>query len=210
MADEEDAGAAYLAALKQSSPPRAAGAAPARSLVAPRSPETRPVGANPTRSSDKRRSPRYRCQGSAHINEIDKAVAIWTTFTDISLHGCYVEATTTYRVGVKLGLKLEANGFRVETIGEVRVSYPHLGMGISFSQMSDEDRERLRELVRSISRPSVILGARVAMPTPSTLRPEGSPHVANPGAALQAMVNFFEDRHMMGREEFLRILRKEQ
>jgi hypothetical protein len=137
-------------------------------------------------------------------------VAMWTTFTDISLHGCYVEATTAYRVGVKLGLKLEANGFRVEAIGEVRVSYPHLGMGISFSQMSDEDRERLRELVRSISRPSVILGARVAVPAPSTLQPAGSPPVANPGAALQAMVNFFEDRHMMGREEFLRILRKGQ
>jgi hypothetical protein len=210
MADEEDAGAAYLAALKQSSPPRAAAAAPARAPVAPRSLEARTGGANPTPRPDKRKSPRYRCQGSAHINEIGKAVAMWTTFTDISLHGCYVEATTAYRVGVKLGLKLEANGFRVEAIGEVRVSYPHLGMGISFSQMSDEDRERLRELVRSISRPSVILGARVATPAPSTLQPAGSPPVANPGAALQAMVNFFEDRHMMGREEFLRILRKGQ
>ena len=210
MADEEDAGAAYLAALKQYSPPRAAGAAPARAPVATPSPQTRTVGANPTRSPDKRRSPRYRCQGSAHINEIGKAVAIWTTFSDISLHGCYVESTTTYRAGVKLGLKLEANGFRVEAIGEVRVSYPHLGMGISFSQLSEEDRERLRELVRSISRPSVILGARAAVPAPSTLQPAGSPPVADPGAALQAMVNFFEDRHMMGREEFLRILRKGQ
>ncbi len=210
MADEEDAGAAYLAALKQSSPPRAAGIASARPPLAPRSPEARTGGANPAPRPDKRKSPRYRCQGSAHINEIGKAVAIWTTFTDISLHGCYVEATTAYRVGVKLGLKLEANGFRVEAIGEVRVSYPHLGMGISFSQMSDEDRERLRELVRSISRPSVILGARVAAPAPSTLQPAGSPPVADPGAALQAMVNFFEDRHMMGREEFLRILRKGQ
>jgi hypothetical protein len=206
MADEEDAGAAYLAALKQSSPPRAAAAVP----VVAQSPQARIVGVKPTRTPEKRRSPRYRCQGSAHINEIGKAVAIWTTFADISLHGCYVEATTAYRVGVKLGLKLEANGFRVEAIGEVRVSYPHLGMGISFSQMSDEDRERLRELVRSISRPSVILGARVAAPAPSTLQPEGSQQIANPSAALQAMVTFFEDRHMMGREEFLRILRKGQ
>ncbi|MGA9303769.1 MAG: hypothetical protein WBW31_00055 [Candidatus Sulfotelmatobacter sp.] len=76
--------------------------------------------------------------------------------------------------------------------------------------MSEEDRERLRELVRSISRLSVILGARVAVPAPSTLQPLGSPPVANPGATLEAMVNFFEDRHMMGREEFLRILRKRQ
>jgi hypothetical protein len=81
-------------------------------------------------------------------------------------------------------------------------------MGISFTKMTDEAREHLRELVRSISRPSVILGARVAMPAPSTLQPEGSAQVASPSAALQAMVNFFEDRHMMDREEFLRILRK--
>jgi hypothetical protein len=161
-------------------------------------------------SADKRKSPRYRCQGSAHIREIDTGVAIWTTFTDISLHGCYVEASTAYRVGVTLGLKLEANGYRVEAIGEVRVSYPNLGMGISFSKLSEEDRERLRALVRSISRPSVILGTRVATPAPSTLQPPGSPQVADPGAALQAMLNFFEDRHMMGREEFLRILRKGQ
>ena len=206
MADENDAGAAYLAALKQSSAPQAAGAA--RAPEVPRSAGTRTGGASPSGSVDKRKSPRYRCQGSAHIREIDSGVSIWTTFTDISLHGCYVEATTTYRVGVMLALKLEANGFRVEAAGEVRVAYPNLGMGISFGQMSEEDRERLRELVRSISRPSVILGSRVAQRAPSTPQPDALPAVANPGATLQAMLNFFEDRQMMGREEFLRILRK--
>jgi len=77
-------------------------------------------------------------------------------------------------------------------------------------ELTDSEFKRLRELVRSISRPSVILGARAAVPAPSTLQPAGSPPVADPGATLQAMVNFFEDRHMMGREEFLRILRKGQ
>jgi hypothetical protein len=32
----------------------------------------------------------------------------------------------------------------------------------------------------------------------------------NPSAALQAIHKFFEDRHVMGREEFLRIVRKSQ
>ncbi|MGA8214826.1 MAG: PilZ domain-containing protein [Candidatus Sulfotelmatobacter sp.] len=206
MADENDAGAAYLAALKQSSAPQAAGAA--RAPEVPRSAGTRPGGASPRGSIDKRKSPRYRCQGSAHIREIDSGVGIWTTFTDISLHGCYVEATTTSRVGVVLGLKLEANGFRIEATGEVRVAYPGLGMGISFGQMSEEDRERLRGLVRSLSRPAVIVSQRVAPGSPSIPQAEGLPAVANPSAALRAMLNFFEDRQMMGREEFLRILRK--
>jgi len=213
MADEPDAGAAYLAALKQSTGPptgpQASGAAaPASAPEAPRSAGTRTGGMISPASADKRKSPRYRCQGSAHIREIATGVAIWTTFTDISLHGCYVEATTTYPIGVMLAMKLEANGFRVEATGEVRVAYPSLGMGISFSKMSGEDRERLRELVRSISRPSVILGGRVAVRAPSAAPAETLAGVTNPATILKAMSNFFEDRHMMGREEFLRILRK--
>ena len=207
MADEPDAGAAYLAALKQSSGPQAGGPAAARAPEVLRPPETRTL---PAGSADKRKSPRYPCEGSAHIREIASGVALWTTFTDISLHGCYVEATTTFPAGVTLALKLEANGFRVEATGEVRVAYPNLGMGIFFSQMSEEDRERLRDLVRSISRPSVILGGRAAMRAPSAAPAETLPGMANPVATLQAMSNFFENRHMMGREEFLRILRKSQ
>jgi len=210
MTDKPDAGAAYLAALKQSTGPQAGAAAAASAPEAPRSTGIRTSGLISQASPDKRKSPRYRCQGKAHIREIATGVSIWTTFTDISLHGCYVEATTAYRVGVTLGLKLEANGYRVEATGDVRVSYPNLGMGISFTKMSEEDRERLRELVRSISRPSVILGGRVAARAPATAPTETLPGVANPTATLQAMSNFFEDRHMMGREEFLRILRKSQ
>jgi hypothetical protein len=216
MTDEPDAGAAYLAALKQSSAPQARGAAtasapaPTSADKVPRTARTRLAGAIAPGSADKRRSPRYRFQGSAQLRESATGVTTWTNFTDIGLYGCYVEAAATHRVGVVLGLKLEANGFRVEATGEVSAAYPNLGMGISFTKMTEENREHLRELVRSISRPSVILGAGDAMPAPSTLRPEGSPQVANPGAALQAMVNFFEDRHMMGREEFLRILRKSE
>jgi hypothetical protein len=216
MADENDAGAAYLAALKQSAAPRAAGATPAKtSAPKPASfPEARVGSGTPSAragpAAEKRRTPRYKCQGSAQLRETDAGVATWATFSDISLHGCYVEATATYRVGVVLNLKLEANGFRIEATGDVRVAYPGLGMGISFTKIADEDRERLRGLVRSISQPSVIIGARAAERPPSSTQPNAVPAPANPGAVLQAILTFFEDRHVMGREEFLRILRKSQ
>jgi hypothetical protein len=45
-------------------------------------------------------------------------VLTWATFTDISLHGCYVEAMSTFRMGVKLGLTIEVSGFRVESHDE--------------------------------------------------------------------------------------------
>jgi hypothetical protein len=205
MSEQNDVGAAYLAALKRSAGSPASGTAAARAFD-PAPPESPPFkGVAPGRTGpvpEKRRSPRYRCQGSAQLREVNSGVATWATFSDISMHGCYVEAAAGYPAGSTLTLLIEVNGFRVD-------AYPGLGMGISFTQVSDEDRARLGELVRSISQPSVIMGLRPsdrAFSAPSIALPA----VANPSAALQAIQKFFEDRHVMGREEFIRILRKSQ
>jgi hypothetical protein len=212
--DESSDGANYLSGLKKSSSPQAASTAVARAPDVARSAETRTAESAPGRakgtSAEQRKSPRYRCKGSARLQEVGGTVAIWATFADISMHGCYVEASTPLPVGAVLGLQLEVNGFRVEATGEVRVSYPSLGMGISFTRVSDEDRERLHGLVRSISPPSVIVSPRVVAGAPSIPQPEALPAVTNPGTALKAMLDFFESRHIMGREEFLKILRKSQ
>jgi hypothetical protein len=80
-------------------------------------------------------------------------------------------------------------------------------MGVFFTRMSEPDRGRLRELVKSVSQPSVILGA-ARIPSPP--KPDALRAVTNADAVLQALLNFFEDRHVMGREEFLTILRKSQ
>ena len=224
MSDENDAGAAYLAALKRSTagPPTGAAAARAPDSAAPPAPPAE-KGVSLGRTgpvAEKRKSPRYRCEGSAQLREISSGAAMWATFSDISLHGCYMEAAAGYPVGSGVALSIEVNGFRVQATGEVRASYPGLGMGISFSKISDEDRERLRALVRSLSQPSAIVRASVAESVPPSQQTDlvpgpanpdlANPGLANPGAALQAITKFFEDRHVLGREEFLRILRKTQ
>jgi hypothetical protein len=202
MSDEDNAGASYLAALKRSLP-QAGGAAAA---PAPSS----PPGTARSSPADKRSSPRYPCQGSAHLREVGSGVATWATFTDISFHGCYVEAMSTFRVGSKVRLTMEVNGFRVEGQGEVRVVYPNLGMGIGFTTMSDPDRERLRELLRSLSRSSGIMGVGVGGSSHVARQPEPLSPVSNPGAAIQAVMRFFEERHLLSREEFIRIMRNSQ
>jgi hypothetical protein len=211
MSDETDDGATYLAALRKSGSAQGASAAPAPASEVAASSEAQSaiadsstkIGATPER----RNSPRYKCKGSARIQEIGGVTSTWATFADISMHGCYVESAAPYRAGTRLELKLEANGLRVEAIGEVRVAYPGLGMGISFTKVADEDCNRLRELVRSACRPSVVLGSRTAMTSVPMVQFDVC-SVANPTAVLQAMLSFFRERQMMGREEFLRILRK--
>jgi hypothetical protein len=201
MSDETSNGASYLSALKQSASPTSAAAA--------RAPNPVPSAERPP-AAEKRRSPRYRCQGSAHLREISSGVATWATFTDISLHGCYVEATSTCRLGASLALTIQINNFRIETTGEVRVAYPGLGMGIVFHEMSGESRARLLELLRSLSRPSVIVGPGTPAQNASVLPMEAMPPISNARAAIQAMISFFEGRQLLTRDEFLRILRKSQ
>jgi len=212
MAEETNEGIAYLMALRRSAGPSVADVRLApESGLSERASNGKTLGnasAQPhVPGAEKRRSPRYKCEGSAELLEAGCEVRTWASFTDISLHGCYVEAQATYPAGTALEMKLEANGFKVETTGTVRVNYPYLGMGIAFSEMSEENRAVLRELLGSIARPSVIMGPGVvsALPTPGPLG--AVPLLSNPQAAIQALTDFFESRQMLTREDFLRILR---
>jgi hypothetical protein len=212
MAQEDYGGASYLQALKQSATPgTAAAAASARDSRAPASPEAsvdsavRRIG-----GAEKRRSTRFKCEGSAELRLPGTEVRTWATFTDISMHGCYVEASTTHPVGTEVDLRLEAMEFLVRTKGSVRVSYPGLGMGIAFTEMSEEDRKHLHELMARISRPSVILGVETAPAMPAAGIREFAAHLSNPSAAIQALVEFFDSRYLLMRDDFLRILRKSQ
>jgi PilZ domain len=177
MAEEIDEGLAYLQALKQSTPATAS-PLPARDLnsSAARAPVLNSASALAFGGGEKRRSPRYKCEGSLEMCEAGSESRTYATCTDVSMHGCYVEATTTYPVGTNLHMKLQANGSQVQSKGCVRVTYPSLGMGIAFVEMSEEDRSRLKDLLRAVSRPSVILGPGIAS--------AGSPHSASESIPL--------------------------
>jgi hypothetical protein len=222
---EENEGAAYLLSLKRAKAPAGMGAAVGGASTEPAAvemqsrtfsgvalPGTAVAGSalsgvqRQKPSGEKRRSPRYRCQGSVRLQPTGGMASIWATCTDISLQGCYVEATTPYRVGAELAVRIEANNLRVEGIGEVRVCYPGLGMGISFTAMREEDRERLMELIHSLG------GGTTAKPRHEPELPVSgqmaAAGVGDPSAALRAMQDFFASRQMMSREAFLSILRK--
>ncbi len=216
MAEEINEGDAYLKALKQSGGPNGSGVEKSAAEASSRPQMVwggivgNPAAQAQLPGAEKRRSPRYKCEGSVELRKEGCEVRTWATFSDISLHGCYVEAQATYPAGTVLHMKLEANGFKVETKGTVRVNYPYLGMGIAFADMSDENRARLRELLGSISQPSVIMGPGIASALPATSPLEAVPPVSNPQAAIGALLEFFESRQMLMREDFLRILRSSQ
>lgn len=208
MEKEYDAGVAYLKALKQ--PAAGAGVTGTKTEEHPGSNPTGANSGNRFHGTEKRRSLRYQCEGSIEMCEDGCDAHTWATFTDISLHGCYVEAESAYPKGTVLHMKLEANGVRVETRGHVRVTYPHLGMGIAFVETTAENTARLREMLMNVSRPSAIMGPGIASTLPSGKPLAAVPVIANPAAAVLALIEFFENRQMLMREDFLRLLRTSQ
>jgi len=118
MAQEINEGVAYLMALKQGGQTKGAGSTSVQEVSGAQS--STPTDAdNRFQGAEKRRSLRYKCEGGVELQEKDCEVRTWATFSDISLHGCYVEAQATYPPGTLLNLKLEANNIRVETQGLV-------------------------------------------------------------------------------------------
>lgn len=205
MADPSNDGIAYLMALKQST---ASAAAEAQDRVAGEKAAEQGQKAS-FQGAEKRRSPRYQCEGSVQMREANCDVHTWATFTDISLHGCYVEAQATYPAGTALQLKLEAKGIRIDVKGTVRVSYPYLGMGIAFTEMTAENQMRLKELLASLSRPSMIMGPGVASTLPAR-GPMELPAIRDPNALVQKLIEFFHDRQLLMRDDFARIVRQSQ
>jgi PilZ domain-containing protein len=77
-------------------------------------------------------------------------IRTWATFTDLRTAGCYVEIMTTFPVGTKMELQLGRNGLLVNGAAIVRATYPSLGMGIEFTNLSENAREQLDAMIASL------------------------------------------------------------
>lgn len=194
-----ESGADYLRRLKQDeerpAPPPPAGVAVIEAA---------------TGSQERRQSPRYKCQGSAEFRLDGSDVRTWGTCTDLSTDGCYIEMTATYPVGAVVNLGLELSGLHVDVKGEVRVSYPFLGIGVAFREVSHDSQLRLQEMVRSLM-PATRLGIATT-PQSAGIAPAkvSLPVIVNPAAALQALVDFFEERQSLTKDDFVQLVRKSQ
>jgi hypothetical protein len=65
-------------------------------------------------------------------------------------------------------------------------------------------------MLGSIARPASIMGPGVTSSLPLLDPIDAFPPVTDPAAAMRALVEFFENRQMLMREDFRRILRKIQ
>jgi hypothetical protein len=101
----------------------------------------------PETAGDRRQYRRYAIDGGAELRTRGSDTRTWGRLTDISASGCYVEMYVPFPAGSELDMALEIGDVRILAEGVARVVYPGLGIGIEFTVVADEHRQRLNELL---------------------------------------------------------------
>ena len=104
----------------------------------------------PEKTDDRRQYRRYAVEGSAEIYMKGSQTRTWGPLTDISGSGCYVEMYVPYSAGTELQIAVEVGDTKIAAEGIVRVVYPGLGIGIEFTNISDEHRLRLNAMLAPV------------------------------------------------------------
>ena len=133
---------------------RAKGNLPASAVASPPAQESR----------ERRVASRFKCSGGAHIIHQQTNASTWGTVSDISSTGCYIDTATPLPLGAKADLVLTIAGVEMRSPAQVRVCHPSIGMGLSFLQLTPDDRTRLDQILSKLSVPAA------ADPTTSVLQ----------------------------------------
>jgi len=106
--------------------------------------EHKPEKAETPSERNKRRFPRLRTHFPFELrDERGSGAPMKTHAADISGRGCYVETLVPLPLGTPLSITFWIESDKIVTSGMVRSSDPGVGMGIEFTGLNDETKQRL-------------------------------------------------------------------
>jgi hypothetical protein len=127
------------------------------------------------RPVEKRWHTRFECSGGASVRAQGTGYPVHGQVKDIARGGVYVETTTPLTLNAEVYVKMNVEGVAIESLGVVRTSYPLVGMGISFQNISAENQERLDQVIESIrsraATPKNLTEPALALSTPAQKQP---------------------------------------
>lgn len=174
----------------------------------PPTPEPQPwqplkIESQPAWTGEERRyAPRYRCAGDVELINPGTGITLHGSLSDISVGGCYVEMMAPLTSGKEVELRLTAKGVTLKARGVVRASHPAIGMGIEFTEMRDEDRQRLDQLIAQLAGKVPAEAAAAATSAPL------STHAFDNKLMLETLVQLLQSKGVLTREEFLQALER--
>ncbi len=98
-----------------------------------------------------RLAPRLPFLTEAEVMEPPAGARLKTRLSDLSLSGCYVDTLHPLPVGARIRLRVVRNKIILEALATVIYSEPRLGMGVSFTQLSPEQKSILENWLADVA-----------------------------------------------------------
>lgn len=98
---------------------------------------------------ERRRSPRFPFIASAEVHEENNGSQLSARVSDISATGCYVDTINPLPGGATVHVRIFNETQSFEASATVAYSALHLGMGLSFNEVTPGSRDVLREWLPS-------------------------------------------------------------
>jgi hypothetical protein len=101
---------------------------------------------------DRRIHPRLKCACSIELYAENQSSPIRARTADLSMGGCYIEMTLPLKRDTLVRVSLWVNETKVWASGKVVASAPGFGIGVEFTEMSNSEKQLLRDFIRSATR----------------------------------------------------------
>lgn len=101
---------------------------------------------------DRRAHPRVKCACSLELYAENESTPTRARTADLSLGGCYIEMPLPLPKGTAVRVGLWIKETKVWATGKVVTSTPGFGIGVQFTEMSNTEKQLLRDFLRSLTR----------------------------------------------------------
>ncbi len=101
--------------------------------------------------AERRAAERHMFTAGAEVVELKSGARFSTRTTDLGPGGCFVDTTVPFPIGSIVRVTLNKGKTAFETAGTVVYSQHGLGMGIAFSELSDEKRLELADWIAGVT-----------------------------------------------------------
>jgi hypothetical protein len=117
---------------------------------------------------DRRLASRNMLVASVQAEELTSGMCLSARTSDVSVHGCYLDTINPFSPGTRIRLHLTKGNETVHSLAVVTYAHHGLGMGIAFTEISQDAREIIERWIADLERgnPSPAFSRSIRNPGP--------------------------------------------
>ena len=101
---------------------------------------------------DRRMASRNMLVASVEAEELTSGVNLSARTSDVSVHGCYLDTINPFSPGTRIRVHLTKGNETVHSLAVVTYAHTGLGMGVAFTEISEDSREIIERWVADLER----------------------------------------------------------